>query len=84
MSKGIPIPIQQSEYLTCGGNKPLQDKNSGLYWNQAEEYYMKKVLREREARREYRRARKKATGLHELFMLDIMREGIKNGDTRLF
>ncbi len=45
---------------------------------------MKKVLREREARREYRRARKKAADLHELFMLDIMREGIKNGDTRLF
>lgn len=50
---------------------------------EAEKYYMKKVLREREARREYRRARKKSADIHELFMLDIMREGIKNGDTRL-
>lgn len=50
----------------------------------AEEYYMKKVQRERDARREYRRTRKKVTDVNELFMLDIMREGIKNGDTRLF
>ncbi len=32
---------------------------------------------------EYSRARKKSADIHELFMLDIMREGIKNGDTRL-
>lgn len=50
----------------------------------AEEYYMKKMLREREARREYRRMRKTKADVNELFMLDIMREGIKNGDTRLF
>lgn len=28
-------------------------------------------------------ARKKSADIQELFMLDIMREGIKNGDTRL-
>lgn len=50
----------------------------------AEEYYMKKMLREREARREYRRTRNRIADVNELFMIDIMREGMKNGDTRLF
>ncbi len=51
---------------------------------EAEVYYRKKILREREARREYRRKRSKTADVNELFILDIMREGIKNGDTRLF
>lgn len=50
----------------------------------AEIYYIKKAEREREARREYRRRKKESADIHELFMLDIMREGMKNGDTRLF
>lgn len=50
----------------------------------AEIYYIKKVEREREARREYRRRKKESADIHELFMLDIMREGMENGDTRLF
>ena len=50
----------------------------------AEIYYIKKAEREREARREYRRRKKESADIHELFMLDIMREGMENGDTRLF
>ena len=50
----------------------------------AETYYIKKAEREREARREYRKRKKESADIHELFMLDIMREGMKNGDTRLF
>lgn len=51
---------------------------------EAEVFYMKKILREREARREYRRKRRQTADVNELFILDIMREGIKNGDARLF
>lgn len=49
----------------------------------AEKYYIKKLEREREARKEYRKKRNVAGDIHDLFILDIMREGIKNGDTRL-
>ena len=49
----------------------------------AEEYYGKKLERECEARREYRKKREKATQINELFILDIMREGMKNEDLRL-
>ena len=46
-------------------------------------YYEKKAVRDREARRAYRRTRTAADGMNELYMLDIMREGIQNGDPRL-
>ena len=49
----------------------------------AEEFYEKKALRDREARRAYRQTRQSADNISELYMLDIMREGIKNGDPRL-
>lgn len=49
----------------------------------AEEYYIKKNEREREARRQYRRNKKELADVNELFILDIMREEIKNGDARL-
>ena len=49
----------------------------------AEEYYIKKNEREREARRQYRRNKKEEADVKELFILDIMREEIKNGDARL-
>lgn len=39
--------------------------------------------RERDARREYRRRRKEKTDINELYMIDIMREGMVNGDARL-
>lgn len=48
-----------------------------------EEYYIKKNEREREARRQYRRNKKEEADVNELFILDIMREEIKNGDARL-
>ena len=49
----------------------------------AEEYYIKKNEREREARRQYRRNKKEQADVNELFILDIMREEKKNGDACL-
>jgi len=49
----------------------------------AKTYYERKSMRDREARREYRKTKGAADGLSELYMLDIMREGITNGDPRL-
>ncbi len=49
----------------------------------ADIYYEKKILRDREARRAYRSFRQPVSGINELYMIDIMREGIKNGDPRL-
>lgn len=46
-------------------------------------YYEKKTTRDREARRTYRSTKRSPDSINELFMLDIMREGIKNGDPRL-
>ena len=40
--------------------------------------------REKAARQEYRKKKLQSESIHELFILDIMREGIKNGDARLF
>lgn len=49
----------------------------------AETYFEKKSIRDRDARRAYRLSRQKAESIHELYMLDIMREDIINGDPRL-
>lgn len=49
----------------------------------AEDYYSRKAARDREARRQYRNTKKRTADISELYMLDIMREGIQNGDTRL-
>jgi len=46
-------------------------------------YYEKKTARDRNARREYRKTKKSEDTIHGLYMLDIMREGITNGDPRL-
>lgn len=46
-------------------------------------YYARKIERERDARREYRRRRKEKSDINELYMIDIMREGMVNGDARL-
>lgn len=46
-------------------------------------YYARKMERERDARREYRRRRKEKSDINELYMIDIMREGMVNGDARL-
>ena len=49
----------------------------------AQTYFEKKSVRDRGARREYRRTKRAADGINELFMIDIMREGMRNGDPRL-
>lgn len=46
-------------------------------------WYEKKTVRDREARRSYRKTKKASGIVNELFMIDIMREGIENGDPRL-
>ena len=46
-------------------------------------YYEKKTMRDRDARRAYRSSRQQYDSSGELFMLDIMREGIGNDDPRL-
>ena len=45
--------------------------------------YEKKSMRDREARRACRQTKRAADAINELYILDIMREGIKNGDPRL-
>ena len=49
----------------------------------ASTWFAKKTAREQQARRAYREANKSVSIVNELFMIDIMREGIKNGDPRL-
>lgn len=49
----------------------------------AGEYYQRKMRREKEARREYRNTKKNLSYQDELFMIDIMREGMQNDDPRL-
>ena len=50
---------------------------------EAEVWYDKKINRDRAARREYRNSRRVTDNIGELYILDIMREGITNGDPRL-
>ena len=46
-------------------------------------YFEKKSARDLEARREYRRTKRSVDRSSELFILDILREGIHHGDPRL-
>ena len=46
-------------------------------------YYTKKTARDREARKAYRSIKQTSDDYNELFIIDIMREEIKNGDPRL-
>ncbi len=46
-------------------------------------YYEKKAARDKEARRAYRSTKRLHDEINELFMLDIMREGINHDDPRL-
>lgn len=50
----------------------------------AEIYYEKKSSRDKAAKKEYRERVRKMPGLNEMLMIDIMREGIKDGDERLY
>ena len=49
----------------------------------AASYYAKKINRDKSAQQEYRKQVKTLPNTSDLFMLDIMREGIKDGDKRL-
>lgn len=46
-------------------------------------FYEKKITRDREARIAYRTTKHPTDRVNEIYMLDIMREGIENGDPRL-
>ena len=46
-------------------------------------YYEKKVTRDKEARRAYRETKTSPDNIKDIFILDIMREGMKNDDPRL-
>ena len=48
-----------------------------------DEYYEKKQMRDKKARLKYREERDDRKSIDGLFMLDIMREGITNGDPRI-
>lgn len=50
---------------------------------EANEYYAKKTARDRAAQQEYRKRVRSESHTNELLMIDIMREGIKDGDERL-
>lgn len=49
----------------------------------ADIYYTRKMERERDARREYRKRKREKADIHELYIIDIMREEMTNGDERL-
>lgn len=49
----------------------------------AKVYYDKKAGRDKEARLAYRESKKSSDGVNGLYMLDIMREGMKNNDPRI-
>lgn len=49
----------------------------------AEEYSIKKANRDALARRAYRQTKAASADINDIYILDIMREGIKNGDSRL-
>lgn len=49
----------------------------------AEEYFYRKMERDREARRGYRRAKQTDTSVWDIFMLDIKREEMRDDDPRL-
>lgn len=56
-------------------DKILYKESTEVY---AEEYYLKKTNRDREARRQYRLTKAATTHIDDIFMLDIMRRGMTN------
>ena len=50
---------------------------------EAETYHARKIERDRDARRTYRNLRSSVDSMGEIFMLDIMREGIDGTDPRI-
>ena len=50
---------------------------------ESEIWYEKKAVRDRDARREYRKNKRSVDDISDIYMLDIMREGMTSGDSRL-
>ena len=65
-----PKAFEQIEYVGC------ENVDSDIY-------YTRKMERERDARREYRKRKREKADIHELYIIDIMREEMTNGDARL-
>ena len=49
----------------------------------SEEYYNKKIDRDRDAKQQYKMSKASRDTVNDIFMIDIMRQGIKSGDSRL-
>ena len=49
----------------------------------SEEYYNKKKDRDKDAKQQYRMRKASRDTVNDIFMIDIMRQGIKSGDSRL-
>lgn len=60
-----------------------QIRFTGFEKADAKEYFYKKLNRDKAARRKYRMNKTAGDTVHDLYMLDIMREGMKNDDPRL-
>ena len=65
-----PKAFEQIEFVGC------ENVDSDIY-------YTRKMERERDARREYRKRKREKADIHELYIIDIMREEMTNGDARL-
>lgn len=50
---------------------------------ESEIWYEKKAIRDRAARREYRKNKGTVDDISDIYMLDVMREGMTSGDSRL-
>lgn len=65
-----PKAFEQIEFVGC------ENVDSDIY-------YTRKMERERDARRGYRKRKREKADIHELYIIDIMREEMTNGDARL-
>lgn len=65
-----PKAFEQIEFVGC------ENVDSDIY-------YTRKMERERDARREYRKRKREKADIHKLYIIDIMREEMTNGDARL-
>ena len=72
------------EQIVLKGRRAF-DRLSFLTYDEADagEYFLKKTQRDREARREYRRLSAIDAGVDDIYMIDIMRGGMKGNDVRL-
>lgn len=72
------------EQIVLKGRRAF-DRLSFLTYDEADagEYFLKKTRRDREARREYRRLSAIDAGVDDIYVIDIMRGGMKGNDVRL-